>query len=575
MIPKISIIIPVYNVRRYLKECLDSIVNQTLKDIEIICIDDGSTDNSWELLSNYSETDSRIKILKKENEGVAKTRNLGLTISTGEYIAFMDPDDLYPTNDVLETLYYKAIENNVLICGGNFSTFINENKELNTDFEDEYSGYTFEKDSLISYEDYQFDYGYTRFIYNREFLLKNALFFPNYKRFQDPPFFVKAMLTAKRFYGINKLTYAYRCEQNHFSWDKTKALDCLCGIADNLSFSKKYKLKKLESYTKKRLANHYSIFKHDISILTLLGFMLKDIIFIKYFCKKLLNNIFSTRNSDDRKNKLVTVLGFHLIFRRKTMSKINIGVIGCGVIGGALIDWISKNNPSINILKVDPPKGYNDDLSKADVIFISIHIPTETDGSQNIEILEQIVSECPNVPIFIRTTLLPGTCKLLSEKYNRDVNFMPEFLTERTAVSDFARQPIIFSNHAELLKKIFVGKEYIEMTTLEAEITKYAHNVFGALKVTYFNGINELCDKLGADYSKIQKGCLLSGYINKPHTDVPGPDGKLGYGGKCFPKDVNAFIDYLEGTELQKLISLLPEINEKYREANNKELINA
>lgn len=254
------------------------------------------------------------------------------------------------------------------------------------------------------------------------------------------------------------------------------------------------------------------------------------------------------------------------------MEKISIGVIGCGVIGGALIDWVERNNPSVGVLKVDPPKGLNDDLTNADVIFISIHIPTEPDGTQDLNLLEKIVSGCPNVPIFIRTTLLPGTCKMLSEKYNKDVNFMPEFLTERTAVADFNTQPIIFSNHHELLKKIFVGKEYLEMTTLEAEITKYAHNVFGALKVTYFNGINELCNKLGADYSIVQKGCLLSGYINKPHTDVPGPDGKLGYGGKCFPKDVNAFIDYLDGTQLQKIISLLPEINENYR---NKELINA
>ena len=169
------------------------------------------------------------------------------------------------------------------------------------------------------------------------------------------------------------------------------------------------------------------------------------------------------------------------------MEKISIGVIGCGVIGGALIDWVERNNPSVGVLKVDPPKGLNDDLTNADVIFISIHIPTEPDGTQDLNLLEKIVSGCPNVPIFIRTTLLPGTCKMLSEKYNKDVNFMPEFLTERTAVADFNTQPIIFSNHHELLKKIFVGKEYLEMTTLEAEITKYAHNVFGALKVTYFN----------------------------------------------------------------------------------------
>lgn len=247
------------------------------------------------------------------------------------------------------------------------------------------------------------------------------------------------------------------------------------------------------------------------------------------------------------------------------MEKINIAVVGCGIIGGALISWCEEHNPNVNILKIDPPKGYNDNIQDADIIFISIHIPTEEDGSQDLTLLEKIISEAPNVPVFIRTTLLPGTCKMLSEKYHKDINFMPEFLTERTAVEDFYNQPMIFTNHVDLLKKIFVNKDYLAMTTIEAEIAKYAHNVFGALKVTYFNGINELCTKLGANYDLVQKGCLLSGYINRPHTDVPGPDGKLGYGGKCFPKDVNAFINFLEDTELQKMIAMLPKINEKYR----------
>lgn len=242
----------------------------------------------------------------------------------------------------------------------------------------------------------------------------------------------------------------------------------------------------------------------------------------------------------------------------------NIAVVGCGVIGGALIQWIEEHTHH-NILRIDPPKNYNDDITKADVVFVSIHIPTENDGSQDLTVLKSIIRNCPDVPIFIRTTLLPGTCDKLSRELNKDVNFMPEFLTERTAVEDFYRQPMVFSNHEEMLKEIFIGKEYLVMNSLEAEVTKYSHNVFGALKVTYFNGINELCSNLGIDYQKVRNGALLSGYINDPHTAVPGPDGKFGYGGKCFPKDVNAFIGCLENTELYKLMKLVPEINEKYR----------
>ena len=103
------------------------------------------------------------------------------------------------------------------------------------------------------------------------------------------------------------------------------------------------------------------------------------------------------------------------------------------------------------------------------------------------------------------------------------------------------------------------------MTPLEAEITKYAHNVFGALKVTYFNGIFELCKKVEANYRKVQQGILLSGYINPPHTQVPGPDGKLGYGGKCFPKDVNAFTRYCEDLHIHKLLETLRPLNIEYR----------
>ena len=255
---------------------------------------------------------------------------------------------------------------------------------------------------------------------------------------------------------------------------------------------------------------------------------------------------------------------------------INVGIIGCGVIGNALIAWLEKNNKSCKIYKIDPPKGLNDSLDNVDAIFISIHIPTEEDGTQDLSLLGSIIESCPNVPIYIRTTLLPGTCDMLSKKYNKQVNFMPEFLTERTAIKDFENQPMVFTNNVELLSKIFVGKPFVEMSSLEAEITKYAHNVFGALKVTYFNGIYEYCQAVGADYNKVREGVLLSGYINAPHTQVPGPDGQLGYGGKCFPKDVNAFIEVTKRYSLNKLISELPEMNQKYRNTKEiKETVNA
>ena len=92
---KISVIIPVYNVERYLRECLDSIINQTYRNLEIICIDDGSLDNSINILKDYSKIDNRIFIKQQQNRGPSKARNEGIKISTGKYLIFVDSDDCH------------------------------------------------------------------------------------------------------------------------------------------------------------------------------------------------------------------------------------------------------------------------------------------------------------------------------------------------------------------------------------------------------------------------------------------------------------------------------------------------
>ncbi len=92
---KISVIIPVYNAEKYLRECLDSIVKQTLQEIEIICIDDGSTDNSLAVLREYERKDERLKIIEQANSGAGVARNAGMKAARGEYLAFMDADDVH------------------------------------------------------------------------------------------------------------------------------------------------------------------------------------------------------------------------------------------------------------------------------------------------------------------------------------------------------------------------------------------------------------------------------------------------------------------------------------------------
>lgn len=115
-LPYISIVVPVYNTSPYLKECLDSATNQTLKDIEIICINDGSTDNSYEILKQYANQDSRITVIDQQNSGVSVARNTGILNANGEYVLFLDSDDILCL-DTCETIYNMAKQNNSdMIC---------------------------------------------------------------------------------------------------------------------------------------------------------------------------------------------------------------------------------------------------------------------------------------------------------------------------------------------------------------------------------------------------------------------------------------------------------------------------
>lgn len=137
--PKVSIIVPVYNVEEYLVKCLDSLVNQTLKEIEIICINDGSTDNSLEILNTYAQKDSRITIIDKKNEGVSAARNTGLNISKGEYIMFVDSDDylelpnvFFKEEDVVEKIKY----------------YVENNFELEPDNKEKYNKFFYTKENI-------------------------------------------------------------------------------------------------------------------------------------------------------------------------------------------------------------------------------------------------------------------------------------------------------------------------------------------------------------------------------------------------------------------------------------------
>lgn len=267
MNPKVTVIIPVYNMERYLKECLDSVMKQDLENIEILFIDDGSTDTSPEILDDAAKNDIRIRVIHRENQGVAVSRNIGIKKAKGTYVAFMDPDDYYPGNDVLGSLYDAAISNNAVIAGGEFSDITPDGTiRCGEDFDNEFLfGYTFEREGMINYIDYQFDYGFHRFIYQKDFLIRNKISFPILSRFQDPPFMVEAMYKAGQFYAMKKVVYRYRINHKETQWTNPKMADLLYGLLLNLKKAEEYQLFKLQELTTKRICIEYRSVLLDIS----------------------------------------------------------------------------------------------------------------------------------------------------------------------------------------------------------------------------------------------------------------------------------------------------------------------
>ena len=214
--PKISVIVPVYNVEKYLSECLDSIVNQTLKDIEIICLNDGSTDNSFSILKEYALKDERIILIDKENDGLGYTRKIGLDNAKGEYILFCDSDDYYCDLTAFEELYnlIEKLKVDVLIFE---SIKYNEfRKDLgfyespadrfnNPPQKEIFSYLDIGLDNMLAFRAYMW-----KKIYSKKFFDKyNDWYFPKHIIVQDLPLHFQILMRAKMSY-INRNYYVYR-----------------------------------------------------------------------------------------------------------------------------------------------------------------------------------------------------------------------------------------------------------------------------------------------------------------------------------------------------------------------------
>ena len=211
--PKVSVVIPVYNVEKYLRECLDSVVNQTLKDIEIICVDDGSNDGSYELLLQYKEKDDRIRVFKNEGFGAGGARNTGLKVARGEYLLFLDSDDFFEL-DMAELLYQKAIYTNsdITICMGD-----KYNNTTHTYIETpSFPPQTVKDSDNFTYKDFvdnvfiEFRRATWNKLYKREFIEKNNILYQETKCANDLFFVAKAKILANRISFVDKYLVHYR-----------------------------------------------------------------------------------------------------------------------------------------------------------------------------------------------------------------------------------------------------------------------------------------------------------------------------------------------------------------------------
>lgn len=222
---KVSVIIPVYNVEKYLKQCLDSLLRQTLEDIELICVNDGSTDSSLSILQEYANTDERIKIFDKENEGQGVARNIGIKNATGEFIAFVDPDDWVEV-DMYESLYNqaKSLNSQVVFC--DYQKVQEHNGKISRPhiFRKAVSLTKSKPIKVPTCQNIKKPLLYNSFlvapcqawngIYDATLVKENSIRFADFRCFEDVMFIVRTIVLAQNISYIDKVFYNYRIRKS-------------------------------------------------------------------------------------------------------------------------------------------------------------------------------------------------------------------------------------------------------------------------------------------------------------------------------------------------------------------------
>tara|TARA_Y100000768_G_scaffold319275_1_gene254895 strand:+ start:5468 stop:6280 length:813 start_codon:yes stop_codon:yes gene_type:complete len=231
----------------------------------------------------------------------------------------------------------------------------------------------------------------------------------------------------------------------------------------------------------------------------------------------------------------------------------NIGIIGQGFVGNAVYQ---KFKNFFNVFTYDLNSklcnsNFEEINKNCSIVFICLPTPMNSDGSCDISIVENMISKFSSKIIINKSTVPPGATERFNTKYkNLQIVFNPEFLTERNAVQDFNNQNRIIiggprpatTTVKNIFSKVFPHAHIIKTGSTHAEMIKYFTNSFLATKVSFANEMYDLCLKLNLDYDKVVEYSVLDKRIGNSHLNVPGPDGDLGFGGHCFPKDLSALI---------------------------------
>tara|TARA_B100002052_G_scaffold236670_1_gene220142 strand:+ start:68 stop:946 length:879 start_codon:yes stop_codon:yes gene_type:complete len=250
----------------------------------------------------------------------------------------------------------------------------------------------------------------------------------------------------------------------------------------------------------------------------------------------------------------------------------NIGIIGKGFVGSAAAHGFSEAvgyKAGIRIYdKIESRSNatLSETVNESDFLFVSVPTPANDDGSIHLDILDECLNDIDNVNkrndniILIRSTIIPGTSRILQKKYkNLNIVFNPEFLTERSALFDFINQSrYVLGGEKEHVRKVsqFFKHRFgesisvIETDYETAELIKYVCNIYFATKISFLNEMKLIAEKINADWSTVLEGYLRDGRIGHSHVNVPGHDGKKGFGGSCFPKDIQALINFAEKNDI-------------------------